>query len=232
MRMAYLVPSRGRPANAARLAKRWRETAQPETHLIFLLDDDDPELSGYEKALDEYGDEQIFYMVDKRRRVGPTLNHWAPKFAASYDAIGFMGDDHLPRDDGWDEVLGLIVRARRYTIAYGDDLFQRQNLPTAVLMDSMIIRQLGFMVPPGLIHLYLDNFWRDLGNALGTLCYVPNVIIEHMHPQAQKAEWDQGYRDVNSGIMWEADTEAYRQFIDSGGLTAAIETLRRAEVTA
>lgn len=228
--MAYLVPSRGRPVNAARLAQRWRETAASDTHLIFLIDDDDPELPGYEKALDEYGDEQIFYMIDERRRVGPTLNHWAPKFAARYDAIGFMGDDHLPQTARWDTLLSEAIESQRYVIAYGDDLFQRGNLPTAVLMDARIIRSLGFMVPAGLTHLYLDNFWRDLGNELGTLRYLPHVVIEHRHPQAQKAEWDAGYREVNGGEMWEADTDAYRIFVQSGEFQTAVDKLR-AEVT-
>jgi len=226
MRMAYLVPSRGRPANAARLAQRWRETAQPETHLIFLVDDDDPELPGYEKALDEYGDEQIFYMTDRRRRVGPTLNYWAPKFAANYDAIGFMGDDHLPHGHGWDVVLGTLVHSQRHAIVYGDDLFQRENLPTAVLMDSAIVRTLGYMVPPGLTHLYLDNFWRDLGLALGTLRYASGVIIEHMHPQAQKAEWDDGYREVNGGAMWEADAAVHQAFMSGDGFVSAVRALQ------
>jgi len=228
MRIAYLVPSRGRPANAARLAQRWRGTAASDTHLIFLIDDDDPELPSYEKALDKYGDEQIFYMIDERRRVGPTLNHWAPKFAARYDAIGFMGDDHLPQTARWDTILGEYLVSRRHGIVYGNDLFQGPNLPTAVLMDATIVRTLGFIVPRGLTHLYLDNFWRDLGMALGTLLYVPQVVIEHLHPQAQKAEWDDGYREVNGGAMWEVDAAVHQAFMsDDDGFVSAVRALQQ-----
>lgn len=231
MRIVYLVPSRGRPANAARLAQRWRETAHHDTHLIFFVDDDDPELTGYQKALDQYGDEQITLMVGERRRVGPTLNYWAPKLATSYEAIGFMGDDHLPQTPQWDHLLGGAVAMERHAIVYGDDRFQGINLPTAVLMDAAIVRRLGLMVPPGLTHLYLDNFWRDLGNALGTLRYVPYVVIEHMHPQANKANWDDGYREVNGGEMWQHDELIYSAFTASGQLEAWADLLR-SEVTA
>lgn len=226
MRMAFLVPTRGRPANAERLACRWVDSAQADTHLIFFVDDDDPARPEYERVLDPFGTEQVTLMIDERRRVGPTLNYWAPKFATSYEAIGFMGDDHLPQSPSWDRNFATLLGRQRHAIVYGDDLFQRQNLPTAVVMDAAIIRRLGFMVPPGLIHLYLDNFWRDLGNALGTLVFSPSIVIEHMHPQAQKAEWDNGYREVNGGAMWEADTETYRAFVDSGRLTDAAELLR------
>lgn len=226
MRTVYLVPSRGRPANAARLAERWLLTTGYETHLIFFVDDDDPRQDEYAQVLDSFGTEQVTLMFDERRRVGPTLNHWAPKLAANYAAVGFMGDDHLPRDVGWDARLVEVLGKRPCTIAYGDDLFQRENLPTAVVMDSRIISTLGYMVPPGLTHLYLDNFWRDLGRALGTLVYCPQVVIEHMHPQAQKAEWDDGYVEVNGSDMWDHDREVYRLFTDGGDLTAAASKLK------
>lgn len=227
MNIAYLVPSRGRPHNAARLAREWRATAAPETHLIFLVDEDDPELPGYEVELDEYGDEQICYITDERRRVGPSLNHWAPKFAASYDAIGFMGDDHLPHGRGWDITLATFV-THPLAVVYGDDLLQRQNLPTAVLLNSFIIKTLGYMVPPGLIHLYLDNFWRDLGQKLGTLRYVPEVIIEHIHPVAGKVDWDDRYREVNSGVMYADDAATYAAYQSSNSFAYDVERLREA----
>ncbi|NCV65265.1 MAG: hypothetical protein EBW16_03430 [Burkholderiaceae bacterium] len=51
------------------------------------------------------------------------------------------------------------------------DLFQGQNLATAVMMSTNIIKALGFMAPPKLIHLYMDNFWMAIGNILDCIDY-------------------------------------------------------------
>ena len=57
------------------------------------------------------------------------------------------------------------------------------------------------MVPPGMIHLYFDNFWLDFGRAMGKITYLPDVIIEHMHPAVGKAVLDAGYQEVNAPEM-------------------------------
>ena len=226
MRSVYIVPTRGRPANAYRLASRWLETTGDTTRVFFVVDNDDPELQNYHDALAPLvGDMRVSYVVGERRRVGPTLNYWAPKLTGEYDAIGFMGDDHLPRDKNWDAFV-LRVRGTRNFIAYGDDLIQRANLPTAVVMDSRLIKTLGYMVPPGLTHLYLDNFWRDLGEQLGTLSYHPDIVIEHLHPIAHKAEWDDGYREVNDGTMYADDAAAYAEYQSSGDFNTDLLRLR------
>ena len=39
---------------------------------------------------------QFHLVVGPRLRLGPTLNYIAPQYAGDYDAIGFLGDDHIP----------------------------------------------------------------------------------------------------------------------------------------
>jgi hypothetical protein len=82
-----------------------------------------------------------------------------------------------------------------------------------VVISSVIIRALGYMVPPGLEHLYLDDFWKRLGQDLGHLEYLPDVIIEHCHPNAGKATWDDGYERVNSPGQNAWDRAAYGAFL-------------------
>jgi len=226
MESVWIVPTRGRPANAERLAARWVQTAGSGTHLLFIIDDDDPCCGEYERVLDAYGDEQVTLITDERRRVGPTLNYWAPKLVMRYDAIGFMGDDHLPAISGWDVIVERAATMTQNFIAYGNDLIHGPNLPTAVVMDSRIIRALGYMVPSGLIHLYLDNFWRDLGEKLGTLSYHPDIVIEHIHPVAGRVEWDAGYREVNSGEMYASDAATYSKYVADGELAEAVARIR------
>lgn len=222
--MLVIVPSRGRPKNIIDLIESWK-TTRTGADLLICIDDDDPEYDAY-RAITRPPWAMLVH--NERLRLGPTLNKWATQMMTEYRMIGFMGDDHRPRTAGWDkrfyEVLGGETGLG---VAYGNDLIQGENIPTAVMLTSNIVRALGRMVPVGLVHMYLDNYWRDLGEALGRRTYCNDVIIEHMHPIAGKAEWDAGYREVNSSEIFGADGEFYQHYVADGKIRAdADEVLR------
>jgi hypothetical protein len=76
-------------------------------------------------------------------------------------------------------------------------------------------------------HLYLDNFWKALGEDLGNLAYLPQVIIEHLHPVAGKAEWDEGYRAVNAQEVYSFDRLMFDNYIKSEDYQVLLKTLRQ-----
>jgi hypothetical protein len=212
--MLVIVPSRGRPENVASLIDAWR-TSRAYAELLIVVDDDDEKLGEYRDVTDEAPD-WVHVRNTPRKRLGPTLNEFATKFTDDYDIIGFMGDDHRPRTHHWDKELARsIVSMGGVGLAYGNDLIQGVNLPTAVWMSSCIIETLGYMVPPGMIHLYLDDFWKALGMRLNRLAYVSSVVIEHMHPVAGKAAWDERYAEVNSGEMYENDGRLFQSYLQN-----------------
>jgi hypothetical protein len=222
--MLVVVPSRGRPNNVRELIDAWAHTRTYAT-LQVVVDDDDETLEEY-RSLAEGAPSWVSLEVTPRRRLGPTLNEYALKSAPLYDVIGFMGDDHRPRTPGWDRRFAVaLAQMGGVGVVYGNDLFQGPNLPTAVWMSSCIVENLGYMVPPGMVHLWLDNFWRDFGNGLGRLAYLHDVVIEHMHPQAGKSEWDPGYVEVNSGSVWTADEATYNAYRVTS-LNADIDKIR------
>lgn len=184
----------------AELVRAWNRTITGSSMLLVAVDDDDDELQGYQELASE-----VWVQVGPRWRVAPTLNYLAKRYASDHFALGFMGDDHRPRTKGWDQRFVEALREMGSGLVYGDDLFQGENLPTAVAMTSDIVRALGYMVPPALTHMYMDNFWLGLGRALERIRYLPDVVIEHMHPVAGKAEWDEGYRQANAQSMYDAD---------------------------
>jgi hypothetical protein len=97
-------------------------------------------------------------------------------------------------------------------LAYGNDLLQGANLATAVIQSADIVRTLNQFCPPGQTHLYLDNYWMDLGRGLGRLTYLPDVILEHAHYIVGKAEQDALYQEVNAPGMYTRDGEAYARY--------------------
>jgi hypothetical protein len=226
--LVVIVPSRGRPQNIARLVDDWKQTGawdDPHAHLVVAVDDDDPTLLDY-VAVDKG--------VTIARWLGMvgTLNEQAlrhagwPGLGKPWCHVGFAGDDHAPRTPGWAERIRHELDEMGTGIVYGNDLFQRQNLPTAVFMTSDIIAGLGYMVPPTFRHLYADNVWKAWGEGIGRLRYLDDVVLEHLHPEAQKSEWDEHYIRVNSGQMYSEDGAAWEQYRDGGGLAADITKLK------
>lgn len=198
-----IIPARGRPDKAEIAFEALKKHSTISDFLIGLDDDDAdnyPEIEG------------VIREVNPRIRMNGTLNLLVKKYQDKYETISFMGDDHLVRTDGWDEKLYEPIRKRGFGISYGNDLFQGENLPTAVMMSTNISKELGFFAPPRLIHLYMDNFWKLFGQVLGCLDYSPDVIIEHMHYMAGKSVVDAGYVEVNSSEIGNHDAEAFREY--------------------
>jgi hypothetical protein len=212
-KMAVIIPTRGRPQNAFEVIESFVQTRScGPTKLVFGVDDDDPELEKY-KDVAAVAPEFVDFVYGPRLRMGGTLNKLAVAYASEYDVIGFMGDDHRPRTHGWDNLF--LNHMNGTAIQYGNDLIQGVNLPTAVFMSSDIIKTLGYMVPPTMTHLFLDNFWLTLGRRLSRLTYRPDIVIEHVHPIGGKVVWDDGYREVNSGAQWNADEAAWNEYQSS-----------------
>jgi hypothetical protein len=199
-----ILPSRGRPDKINDALEALKDNSRISDFIV-AIDDDEADL--YPRV------EGFIYEVNPRLRMNGTLNLVANKYADKYETIYFLGDDHHVRTKGWDELLYAPIKARGYGLAYGDDRLQGKNLATAVMMSTNIIRILGYMAPPKLIHLYMDNFWMNLGQALDCLDYVPQAVIEHMHYLAGKSEQDAQYAEVNSSEMYQKDRETYLQYV-------------------
>lgn len=204
MKNLLIVPTRTRPQKAEEFYQAFVEHTSDQTDLCFAIDEDDAH--NYEVRRPD-----VIWEVNPRMGMNGTLNHVATKYCDVYDYISFMGDDHRIRTYDWD--LIMTQGAEPLRVAYGNDLLQSENLPTAVLLDAEIVRLLGFMAPTGLRHLYLDNFWLELGRKLGTLTYYPDIIIEHMHYTAGKSDADELYLEVNSEKMYSDDATEWGRYL-------------------
>lgn len=205
--IAVVCPSRSRPVNAQRLVNSIRQT-EADVDLFVCVDDDDPCLDQY-RALDLAGVELV---VGPAKRFAAWLNTYAPMIAPAYDIIGWLGDDNICRTPHWDRMIAEAMLP--LGVVYGDDLFQRERLATAAFVDTRIVQHLGWMAPPGVDHLYVDNTWMSIGEHLGTLTYLPDVVIEHAHPFAAKALSDAVYAAANSQERYEHDRAAFEAWRD------------------
>lgn len=222
MSLVMIIPSRSR-AHAARQAAASAiiHRSSLDTRVLVVVDGDaDPE---YDRCTNGFDGVEVLRYTQWRGMVG-TLNLALGTVGRWTTHVGFMGDDHRVQTPGWD--TELMKSAGPWGVAYGDDLNMGERLPTAVVMATNITRALGYMAPPDLGHLYVDNFWRDLGERLGALAYRDDIVIEHMHPTVGKSEWDAQYRRVNSSARYMEDEAAWSEFRDLGGLDAAVARVK------
>ena len=199
-----ILPSRSRPDNVERCINALKENSVVSDFCV-AIDDDQSDLY---PRLDD-----VIYEVNPRLRMNGTLNLVANKYADKYKTIYFLGDDHLVKTKNWDRHLAEAINIKGYGLAYGNDLLQGKNLATAVMMSTNIIQTLGFMAPPKLIHLFMDNFWMTLGLKINSLYYFDDVIIEHLHPYVGKAEMDAGYAEANSVEVGSADQKEFVRYL-------------------
>lgn len=235
--LIVIVPTRSRPQNVGPVVDAWLETGafRDGAELHFVIDADDPEYTAYTAVLNEIrdmaslSDRALTWAVrDTWQPLVPKLNAAAIELLLwSPYALGFAGDDHRPRTKGWARRYVDTLRQGGAGIVHGNDGYQGGNLPTEWAMRAAIVRGLGRMIPAPVEHLYCDNSIRDLGNITGSLRYLDDVVIEHMHPVAGKAPTDEQYERVNGRSQYQADRRAYREWRNGGGLEADAAVLDR-----
>ena len=199
-RSVVIVPSRGRK-DRFDLCMDNLIAKTSVSDIIVAIDED--EHHGYKRYSEA---EYIIGPKPIKLGVNEKLNRVANFVKDKYDYILWIADDTVVQTDKWDELLIYAIKDIRNGISYPNDLLRRDALPSnGTCFDSNIVRALGYLAPPTLLHLYIDNFWKKLGETLKTLRYCPNVIVDHQHYTNGKAEKDLIYQEVNAQWMYEHD---------------------------
>jgi hypothetical protein len=199
-----IIPSRERPSSVVRAVNALKHHSAISDICVGLDSDDHvnyPRIPG------------VIYEVDKRRGVNGTLNKIATKYSQFYQTISFIGDDNLVRTDNWDLKLSEPLQIKSFGISYGNDLLRVDRLPTTVMMTSNLINILGFMAPKKIKHMYIDNFWQELGNSLEAIFYFEDVIVEHLHFSNGKSNMDNLYKQTNSMKRFKQDHKNFQKYM-------------------
>lgn len=216
--LAVIVPSRNRPQAVHQLATSFASTCSSWTSLILVVDEDDQDLEEYRDAVASvyptYAAIQLLVQGDGGNMITGCNVGAARALEMTSGAIGFMGDDHRPRTRGWDRAYIDTLKAKP-GIVYGNDLLQGEYLPTQFAVSARIVENLGFLAPPTLVHLYMDDYWLRMGRLCECVTYLPDVIVEHMHPAAGKVDSDAGYERVNAAEINQGDRAALNAHMDA-----------------
>jgi hypothetical protein len=178
--------------------------------LHFGFDNDDPELMGNMRAAGP-----CRFTTSNRMHLAAWTNELA-RLNMDAPYLASVGDDMVPTSPGWDR---LLVQAQEkigggFTypeLGRGIQHGRQPDIPEAIVIDTRIVRALGWMCLPALTHWYVDNVWRDLGTGAGCFRYVPEAIVLHKHPNVPGGDKpDRTYHDAAKS--YDRDAAAYRKW--------------------
>ena len=205
MSLLVIVPTRSRRKQCERLLESFEKTAD-EAELVFITDVDDDSYEGM-----DFGT-ALQATLSPREFLSGKLNRTADACADDYDALFFVGDDHVFRTEHWDTVmLSTLDEMGGTGILYPDDK-RRKDIPEIWMMSSDIVKFLGWFASPTQQHFYLDNITGELGQRSGLIRYVPEVVIEHLHyTVCNETERDDLYVSTEEAFG-ERDLQAFREW--------------------
>jgi len=220
--LAVIVPTRNRPHVIPSFMKDWEENTSV-ADAFFVLDRWDLKRLNYRKF------KNLNFMVSPESGMVASLNWAAMRLAADYSLLGFMGDDNRVKTPNWDLSVIAALNREKIGLAYGNDLLRGELLPSSVFLTQSLVMAMEGFSPIQFQHLYIDNFWLKLGTDLGKIHYLENVIIEHLHPAANKAKVDSGYKRVNAKSVYKNDRNLYETFLASEEYANLLQRLSEIE---
>lgn len=219
-KLALAVPSRGRPANIARLWAAMQATCTEDTSLIVGVDLDDPCLPEYTEVFNTVASPNFQLMMrPDLRKVTAWTNAIVAKHLDEFSAFGQIGDDNVPRTHGWD--TQILDALKQGPFAFGNDLYPRHpgSLCCHVFASSAVPRALGYFGPPSIAHMYVDVAWWAWGVAT-KITYLHETVLEHMHYTIGKATHDHIYANTYGGTA--DDLQAWHAYSRSEQLNEDI----------
>ena len=188
-----ICPSRGRPKELKRMIDSFYQTSK-KSDLIVWLDEDDPELENY-----NFENYPVNVYTKPRHNITYIYNKIFNDYK-NYRYYSCTNDDFVYKTENWD------IKLMTTGIAFGNDLYQGNHYPSTSVINGDIVRTLGWLQLPTLIHLCGDLVWNIIGVNCNCIKYFNDVIIEHITPYNKKCEPDETFKNtilkaIKSGLI-------------------------------
>lgn len=126
--------------------------------------------------------------------------------------VGILNDDHVPRTARWDARLIEQLTGRNF-MSCNDRWCAPTKAAGATVWSGDLIRAVGYLFPPNLRHLYIDDLWELIGRKAGCWNIDMSVIVEHRHV-LKGAESDSTHELVYNQELWEKDRLIFQKWLN------------------
>lgn len=194
--ISLLLPTRGRPELLRRLFDSVAATtaALDRVEAVLYADEDDtPTQRVIHDAL------PIVKLIRPAKQTMGWMNQTCYE-ASRGRYVMLMNDDVVFRSRDWDRrvVASFAKFPDEIALVYGNDLYQRQALPTMPILSRVCCDLLEGVCPRSYRNTYIDLHIFDLFKKLAKLghrriVYQDDLIFEHLHHETGKAALDATY---------------------------------------
>lgn len=198
MKILTICPSFGRPELFKQMYESWGNTINENNTMIVGLDIGDAKVAQYPKNVNKVmckADSTVTQVINSIWKENP-----------DYDFYHIINDDVVFHTSQFDTKFLNIHKEYGDGVFYGNDLFQKKNLPTFPFVSACLPKALGYLQMPTLNRYCGDTVYGDIGRICNCLYYLPGVIIEHLHKLAGKGDTDVDMKiygeDVAEYVRW------------------------------
>lgn len=213
----WIFATRNRPENCKRFIDAWIKT-EASTPVYVRIDEDDSTL---EDLTSLPWPKEFKVVVGKREGLRAAMQELYIE-NPNEPWYGLLADDLVPQTRQWD--ILLAEKAGNKNISYPNDLGGKPRLPTHPVVGGDLTRALGWFGFPVVQHLYVDTVYQYIGNQLGNLYRMGDVVVEHVHPFWNKTNSDNIYSENKQRAA--RDKENYLNWVETQG-PGVIDDLRK-----
>lgn len=200
-RILVILPTRGRPVRLMEAVTSFVKTSV-FAELLILCDEDD---SLFIRS------KRIRACHAQTRNMVQIWHDAAESEVRNFQMIGLAADDVLWVTPGWDWEIYKQWQRNGPGVYWAHDNLRGKDLCNHPYVSSVIIRIAGASIP-GQRHLFLDNYFYEIGKAMDRLFYMPEILISHEHFTKNPALMDEHYDRVNSEEMYRHDGALFRHW--------------------
>lgn len=211
----HLVPSLNRIDGLTRLCKSLQETeTKYPGRVIVDRVDFESKKSTYEELKHDYFLDNWDYritsgvtMADKVAEIWPELE------AMNLSWVQLFNDDHVVITPHWDEILSKEITGKNF-VTCNDRWMAPKKAAGATMISMELLKVWGFPIfPPGLQHLFIDDFFEHVGEWTGCWDIDMSVVIEHRHVLKRESPMDATHQKTYRQQAFQSDHDVYNKFL-------------------
>lgn len=217
-----LIPSLNRASRVETFLKSYKE-AESSIPVLVIVDKNDPGLDDYFKV--DFRKDISFIMTQGVSMGDKLRETWS--IYKDLDHVMLCNDDHKiigPKE--WDKRLISKLNGENFvSTSDGWKTDGKKTLPAGMTSWSgSLIRAVGYIFPPELNHMFIDNIWMDLGLETGCWDLDLDTIISHEHA-TRSPEWKDDTHHKSESFLHK-DAETYLKWRNGDGYKNAIQAIR------
>ena len=213
MMIAYIFPSRSRPAKFFKTLDNIKIFSESDNYFVWAkLDEDDETMNNpevIEKIKAEHPEVTVKWGISESKvhAVNRSLED-----LPECDILIIQSDDIVWDMVGYDNEIRNAFE-KHFPGLDGTVHFPEENAARRTIIVSMVginlYRKLGYLYHPDFVSVYCDNHFTEMTMAMKKYVYIDKTIFSHHHPIWQKTDWDELYRLNEGAELYKKDRDTF-----------------------